>query len=155
MAACHCTLVQCLLWDLASLHTLYNNDYHSSWMICVLLEISVLTHTGKVGFHYLEGGEGVFSLAAIFLVGLFQLAVASVPRTAAIAAAAAGCSCLQLYVLRDLMSCGGFPGFALTICPIFHWQGKYSIRSMELYSCVIALRPFGESSWRNFPVIGS
>ena len=75
----------------------------------MLLEISVLTHTGKVGFHYLDGGEGVFSLAAIFLVGLFQLAVASVPRIAAIATAAAGFSRLQLYVLRDLMYSGGFP----------------------------------------------
>jgi len=81
-------------------------------MICVLLEISVLTHTGKVGFHYLDGGTAVFSLAAISLVGLFQLAVASVPRTAAIAAAAACCSRLQLYVLRDLMSCGCFLGFS-------------------------------------------
>jgi len=74
-----------------------------------------------VGFHYLDGGAGVFSLAAISLVGLFQLAAASVPRTAAFAAAAAGFSRLQLYVLRDLMSCVVFLGFALIIiCPTFH-----------------------------------
>ena len=63
----------------------------------------------------------MFSLAAISLVGLFQLAVASVPRTAAIAAAAAGFSPLQLYVLRDLTLCGGFPSLAIImICPTFH-----------------------------------
>ena len=44
----------------------------------------------------------------------------------------------------DVMSSGFLPGFAIImICPTFHRQGKYSIRSMALYVCVIALRPFG------------
>jgi len=36
----------------------------------------------------------------------------------------------------DAMSSGFFPVFAIImICPTFHWQGKYSIRSKVLYIC--------------------
>ena len=68
----------------------------------VLLQISVLTHTGKFGFHYLEKGAALFSLSARSLVGMFQAAVASPPTIAATAAAAPGFGHVQLHVPRDL-----------------------------------------------------